>query len=250
MNELLTAREVQDLLKIDRTTIYRMLKDGRLTGVKVGKQWRFARQELEELLSGEDAAEDTPPARLADVLPLHCLQPIQDVFADVAGVGAVTNAPDGQPLTQLSNGCRFCTLIQSSPSGRQACIASWRRLAAQPERRPAFVACHAGLQYARARIELDGELIALLIAGQFYTDTPDSDEVTRRIERLAATHNLDLDALTEAAREIPTLDQRTRAKLSAWLERVASTFETIGRERSVLMGRLRRIAAMSTLDSD
>ena len=72
----------------------------------------------------------------------------------------------------------------------------------------------------------------------------------RRIERLAATHGLDARALADAAQEIPTLDQRTRAKLSAWLERVAGTFETIGRERSELMGRLRRIAAMSTLDSD
>lgn len=250
MNELLTAREVQDLLKIDRTTIYRMLKDGRLTGVKVGKQWRFARQELDELLAGEDAVEDTPPTRLTDVLPLHCLQPIQDVFADVAGVGAVTTAPDGHPLTQLSNGCRFCALMQSSPSGRQACIASWGRLAGQSERRPAFVTCHAGLQYARGRIELDGELIALLIAGQFYTDAPASEEALSRIERLAAAHSLDALALADAAREIPTLDQRTRAKLGAWLERVAGTFETIGRERSELMGRLRRIAAMSTLDAN
>src|SRR6266511_3627367 len=140
MNELLTAREVQDLLKIDRTTIYRMLKDGRLTGVKVGKQWRFARQELDALLSGDDAVDESPPARLTDILPLHCVQPIQDVFADVAGVGAVTTAPDGEPLTQLSNGCRFCALMLSSPSGRQACMRSWQQLAAQSDRRPAFVA--------------------------------------------------------------------------------------------------------------
>ena len=250
MNELLTAREVQDLLKIDRTTIYRMLKDGRLTGVKVGKQWRFARQELDALLSGADGAEDAPAPRPTDVLPLHCVQPIQDVFAEVAGVGAVTTAPDGEPLTQLSNGCRFCTLMLSSASGRQACIRSWRQLAAQSDRRPAFVACHAGLQYARARIEIDGELIALLIAGQFYADAPDPDETLRRIERLAATHGIDARALAEAALDIPTLDQRMRAKISAWLERVASTFETIGHERNELMGRLRRIAAMSTLDSE
>ncbi|MGB9754636.1 helix-turn-helix domain-containing protein [Roseiflexus castenholzii] len=43
MNDLLTTREVQDLLKLDRTTVYRMLKEGRLTGVKVGQQWRFHR---------------------------------------------------------------------------------------------------------------------------------------------------------------------------------------------------------------
>ena len=184
------------------------------------------------------------------MLPLHCIQPIQDVFADVAGVGAVTTAPDGEPLTTLNNGCRFCALIQSSESGRHACIASWRQLAEHPDRRPTFVACHAGFQYARARIEFDGELIALLIAGQFYAHPPDPAETLGRIERLAATHGLDARALAEAEREIPTLDQRMRTKIGAWLERVASTFETIGHERNELMGRLRRIAAMSTLDSE
>ena len=38
MPNLLTAKEVQELLSVDRTTIYRMLKDGRLKGVKVGNQ--------------------------------------------------------------------------------------------------------------------------------------------------------------------------------------------------------------------
>lgn len=250
MSELLTAHEVQDLLKIDRTTIYRMLKDGRLTGVKVGKQWRFARQELDALLSGDDALEGAPAPQPTDVLPLHCIQPIQDVFAEVAAIGAVTTAPDGKPLTQLSNGCQFCTLMLSSESGRLACMRSWQQLAAQSDRRPAFVACHAGLQYARARIELDGELIALLIAGQFYAQAPDPGEAQRRVEQLAATHGLDALALAEAARIIPTLDQRMRSKIGSWLERVAGMLETIGHERHELMGRLRRIAAMSNLDAE
>jgi excisionase family DNA binding protein len=250
MNELLTAHEVQDLLKIDRTTVYRMLKDGRLTGVKVGQQWRFARRDVDALLAGSHSDEQPIAHRPADVLPLHCIQPIQDVFAEIAGVGAVTTAPDGEPLTQPSNSCRFCALMLSSASGRQACVRSWQQLAAQSDRRPAFVACHAGLQYARARIELGGELIALLIAGQFYAYTPDSAETLRRIEQLAAAHGLDARALAEAELEIPTLDQRMRTKISTWLERVANTFETIGHERAELMGRLRRIAAMSTLDTE
>ena len=34
MTDLLTTRQVQDILKVDRITIYRMLQDGRLKGVK------------------------------------------------------------------------------------------------------------------------------------------------------------------------------------------------------------------------
>src|SRR4051794_39030975 len=52
MSELLTVKEVQDLLKIDRITVYRMLRNGRLTGVKIGHQWRFSRSEIDSLFSG------------------------------------------------------------------------------------------------------------------------------------------------------------------------------------------------------
>jgi excisionase family DNA binding protein len=246
MSNLLTAHEVQDLLKVDRTTVYRMLKDGRLTGVKIGQQWRFPSDEVDALLAGARATEEPGPPP-SDILPLHCVQPIQDVFAEVAGVGAITTAPDGEPLTLLSNACRFCALMQSSESGRQACIASWRRLAEQPERRPVFAACHAGLQYARARIELNDQTAAILIAGQFYADPPGPAEAEQRVGRLAAAHGIDRRALAEAALEIPALDQRARGKIGAWLERVAGTFETIAHERAELMGRLRRIAEMSAL---
>ena len=47
MAELPTTKQLQDLLKIDRTTIYRMLGDGRLAGVKVGNQWRFPKEEID-----------------------------------------------------------------------------------------------------------------------------------------------------------------------------------------------------------
>ena len=43
MDDLLTTRQLQDLLQVDRITIYRMLHDGRLRGFKVGGQWRFSR---------------------------------------------------------------------------------------------------------------------------------------------------------------------------------------------------------------
>lgn len=248
MADLLTARHVQDILKVDRTTIYRMLKDGRLTGVKVGQQWRFARRDVEALLSGDrpqPAADPSP----ASVLPIACLQPVQDVFADMAEVGAVITAPDGVPLTNLSNGCAFCSHILATPSGRSACIASWRALAAQSERQPQFVTCHAGLQYARARIEVNGELVAMLVAGQFYTAAPDAQEQQARIKKLAQQHHIDPAALTDAAARLPVLDERTQARIGAWLQRVASTFEHVGQERLALLNRLRRIAAMSAIDT-
>ena len=45
MENYLTTKQVQDLFKVDRITIYRMLQDGRLKGVKIGNQWRCCQQD-------------------------------------------------------------------------------------------------------------------------------------------------------------------------------------------------------------
>ena len=50
---LLTARQVQDVLHIDRSTVYRMAEDGRIPAIKVGKQWRFPSDEILALVSQE-----------------------------------------------------------------------------------------------------------------------------------------------------------------------------------------------------
>jgi len=248
--QLLTTKQVQDLLNVDRTTIYRMLKDGRLTGIKVGHHWRFPVSEVENLLSGSLVPNQEAQERAAtlDVLPLHTVQPIQDVFSEITQVGSVTADIHGNPLTQISHTCDFCKLIQQDKDGYQGCIQSWRKLAQQKEDAPEFVACHAGLEYARARIEVNGELLAILVVGQFYVSEPKPEEEDARLQALAQKYHLDIDLLKNAAQKIPVLDTRTMQRISGWLERVAHTFEQIGVERSDLMNRLRQISEMSLFE--
>jgi excisionase family DNA binding protein len=248
MSELLTAKQIQDLLKIDRTTIYRMLKDGRLNGVKVGQQWRFPSEDVDALLSGAGPLAGTGAESPSTILPIGCLQPVQDVFADMAEVGAVTTAPNGEPLTKISNSCRFCSLILRTESGRRACVASWQQIAADSDPRPHFTSCHAGLQYARARIEVNGTLAAVLIAGQFHATRPDPAEDQARVRQLARAHGIDERELADAASHLPILEERTRSRIADWLERVSHTFEHVGQERAALLSRLSRIAAMSKLE--
>jgi excisionase family DNA binding protein len=250
VTNLLTTKELQELLKVDRTTIYRMLKDGRITGVRVGGQWRFSREEIDALL-GEPARSVPEGETLpSDPLPLHCVFPIQQVFAEIAQVGSLTTSPTGEPLTEISNCCRFCALMLASSSGRQACISSWRRLAQQPEKDPKFVSCHAGLQYARGRIEVDGALVAMVVAGQFYEAAPDPAEEEARILRLAAQHGIPTEELRAAAKEIRQIPSAYETQLGTWLQKVATTFEEVAHERAELMRRLRTIAHMSTLPNE
>lgn len=44
--EILTIREVAELLKINEKTAYRLASAGKIPGFKVGGSWRFERREI------------------------------------------------------------------------------------------------------------------------------------------------------------------------------------------------------------
>src|SRR5512136_748775 len=133
MSDMLTAKEMQDLLQVDRSTIYRMAEAGRLPAIKVGKQWRFPGDQVEIWLKSQAAVpvgfppltnggadlalltrdfaalvQDAAPARdfapltrdFASTLPLDCVQLIQDAFAETLGVTLITADLEGQPITR------------------------------------------------------------------------------------------------------------------------------------------------------
>ena len=52
MDEILTANEAADYLKVTVRTIYRLIKEGRIPGCKVGGSWRFRRDILDDWLAG------------------------------------------------------------------------------------------------------------------------------------------------------------------------------------------------------
>ena len=52
MDEILTANEAADYLKINVRTIYRLIREGRIPGRKVGGSWRFRKDILDDWLAG------------------------------------------------------------------------------------------------------------------------------------------------------------------------------------------------------
>jgi ligand-binding sensor protein len=201
------------------------------------------------MLSQDRARSLLNPEHFNSGLPLLCVQSIQDVFAEVVEVAALTADKEGKPISEISNACEFCRLILDSPLGLQACISSWRLLALQSSAAPIFAPCHAGLLYARARIDVGDDLIAILVAGQFYAEKPSESEELARIKRLSSSYQIEFSTLLQAARAIPILEKKRILKISSWLEKVASSFQQIGAERGELIGRLHQIAAMSLYEN-
>jgi excisionase family DNA binding protein len=148
---LLTARQLQQRLQVDRITIYRLIANGRLKGVKVGGQWRFREEDVKELVAGGPAPSDKQ-ASLKPALPLSSLEAVQRLFSTAAGVAVLLVDAHGEPLTGIANPSSFCTLLQTSEACRSRCIASWWAMTHKPARAPRLHRCHAGLLGAPRRV--------------------------------------------------------------------------------------------------
>ncbi len=247
MDDLLTARQVQEILKVDRITVYRMLNDGRLKGTKIGQQWRFTRREVDRLLGNEPPAELAQPSEQSYGFPTHCAQTIQDLFSDVSRMSALIVDAEGEPLTQITHPCQLCQLMLQSPSGQDACRASWRDMARQSAAGSKFFTCHAGLQYVSATIVDDGKTIAFFLAGQFHWQAPDGREETERLRRLAASHSLPLEPLQQAARQVQVIDPADHARVESWPVAAARSVQSILHERTGLITRLQKIANLTQI---
>ena len=253
VDDLLTTRQLQDLLRVDRITVYRMLKDGRLRGFKVGGQWRFSQRAIETWLEEQQAGLGRMPALAlsivdplpsSHVLPMTCVQAIQTVCAEALEIAVVTTGLDGTPLAGVSNSCDFCNLILATEPGRQRCAGSWRQ---QPDGQ--VHSCHAGLLYASLPIDVNGQTVAIAAACQFTPPGSNGDDSSwqSHLPELATTMGLAEADLRAATGSVRTMPANNRLRISRLLRRVADTFAEIGQERVKLLGRLEKIAEMSKL---
>ena len=51
-DEVMTAQEVADLLRMPTSTVYELARKGVLPASQLGRTWRFLRPRLEQLLAG------------------------------------------------------------------------------------------------------------------------------------------------------------------------------------------------------
>jgi excisionase family DNA binding protein len=180
---LLTATQVQALLGVDRSTVYRMAEDGRLPAVKIGRQWRFPGHRIERLLQVQPAPEPaagpatTPAPAAPSSLPLDAASAVIDVAAELLGVMMVVTDLDGHPLTAVANPCARFAEAAHDPAAIAACLDEWRTMAAELEFEPRFRTGPLGFACARSYIRSGDRLIGMVLAGGV-ADTDDDGEQT------------------------------------------------------------------------
>jgi excisionase family DNA binding protein len=58
---VLTVQEVADYLRVAQSTVYRLAKEGKLPGRKIGGMWRFSKKELDRWVKKpSDRGKTTP----------------------------------------------------------------------------------------------------------------------------------------------------------------------------------------------
>jgi excisionase family DNA binding protein len=62
-DDIFTIKELSDHLRVHPTTIYRLLRQGRLPGFRVGSNWRFNRAAIEQWERVQVAGFEAPVAR-------------------------------------------------------------------------------------------------------------------------------------------------------------------------------------------
>jgi excisionase family DNA binding protein len=248
MEDFYTVRQVQEILKVDRVTIYRMLNDGRLRGIKIGQQWRFPRSEIEHMLNRETAepvpADASAPAAADAGFPTHCIQTIQDLFAEISQMNAVVVDMNGDPMTVYSHPSKFCSLILSSLTGREACRACWREAVRLHAEQTHFT-CHAGLTLMTIPLLDRGVQIGALVMGEFYWQPPDRYEEAERVQKLANLHHIDRQALQDAIFDIQVIPAEKHLQVETWPRHTVNAMHSILNERSGFIQRLQKIADLT-----
>jgi excisionase family DNA binding protein len=169
---LLSAEQVQVMLGVDKSTVYRMAADGRLAAIKVGRQWRFPLEPIQALLDGAGVTRGTLP--FASMTPAHsdlrarrdaALQPIIDLAAEMLGVMMVVTDMDGNPLSDVANPCPWFTARKDDPEVLASCVRDWRGLADDMNFEPHLAEGSHGFECARAFLRDGDRLVGMVLAG-------------------------------------------------------------------------------------
>jgi excisionase family DNA binding protein len=248
---MMTAKDIQRLLQVDRSTVYRMADDGRLPAIKVGRQWRFPKNAVERFLESGGKGDMPTPTRpdLPDVTtlwPKPWAQYLLDAFANLLGVMMVLTDLEGNPITEVSNPLPYFELMEETDKGHELCLKVWSRLGELHALEPRMISTFADLLCARALVrvknELKGMVIVFGIAPEGWRLTPEIQKEVKGILEGDEGHWMD------AFRSLSPHSKPEQEQILMTLQRIGDILSHIADERNDLISRLRRISQLSTLD--
>lgn len=144
--------------------------------------------------------------RLTDLISVSTLQSIQDGFARLTGMAALTTDEKGNAVTQGSNFTDFCMeLTRKSYEGCRRCGQCDKSGGEDALRlgRSVAYSCHAGLMDFAAPIMVGNQMIGSFIGGQVLIEEPDE----KKFRKIARELSIDENKYIEALRKVKIVDK-------------------------------------------
>ncbi|MEN8114762.1 MAG: helix-turn-helix domain-containing protein [Actinomycetota bacterium] len=201
----LTARDVQELIRVDRSTIYRMAESGRLPAIKVGRQWRFPADAMQRWL-GSHAEQDGASSSVG-------AQHLADLFAELYGVMVIVTDIQGNPLTTVSNPCGYFSAVSGEAAALERCVTEWRALGDQYDFEPRLRPSHLGFLCTRAFLRVGNELTGMVIAGGIAPDEWPPPQAA--VEAIAIESRVAVEIVERHITEVHHLDPGGQQRLLA-----------------------------------
>lgn len=252
MATLLSTKDLQELINVDKSTIYRMAEDGRLPAIKVGRQWRFPAEKIGEMLGGLTAsprpvAPSGAASDLGVLLVADTAEAVVELVADLFGVMAVITDMAGRPITDVANPNGYFRAIADRPDAIAKCAEGWRELGEDGGLESRFKPSHLGFLCSRTFIRVGNELVGMLIVGGIAPKQwPPSEEF---LAGVAAELGVPMATLAAHVDETYSVDESRQQWILSLLPRISDLISRLAGARNQLLDKLDAIAALAGSDA-
>ncbi len=182
--------------------------------------------------------------KLTDFIDRQALREIQEGFSAATNVAVSFRDRQGKLIIPPSRPGGFCKLVQSTPAGAKACVASNRsaaKTAGLGHRRARK--CHAGLYQYTVPIELDSEQLGTITMG----DRPKKHLSKKQIGEIAQRYGLKTEELDKAAEALLLWSDEQMSNCIRLLSVLSNNVARICYQEYILRERLGELGALYDL---
>lgn len=186
---------------------------------------------------------------LLDLIDINTLQKIQDAFANMTGMAALTTDIDGTAVTQGSNFSDFCmNYTRRSELGCARCSQCDKMGAelALKNGKSTIYFCHAGLIDYAAPIMANGKMVGCFIGGQVLEKAPDLDQV----RKIAVELGIDPDQYLAAVKKVHILELNQINNAAMFLYTVADVLSSMAYNKYLVYKANAELGRSASMKSD
>ena len=187
--------------------------------------------------------------KLTDLIDREILQKVQDGFANMTGMAALTTETDGTAVTEGSNFSDFCMrYTRGSEIGCERCKQCDSQGASLALERGDSVVyfCHAGLMDFAAPIMAEDKMVGCFIGGQVLTESPDPEQVLT----IAQEIGVDGQEYLRAVEKVNILEQKTIDSAAKFLYMIADVLSEMAYNKYLVYRANQELERSSHMKSD